>query len=74
MCYIDIVNKTTEVIIMELPINKLITALLYFIKMAETYLLKFLNSASGSNLSWEQWERKFGITTTTSAPATEATD
>ncbi|HHU83662.1 MAG TPA: hypothetical protein GXZ23_00625 [Clostridiales bacterium] len=43
-----------------LPINDLITTLMWLMKIFEEYLLKILNAITGNNFSWEEWSNIFG--------------
>ena len=46
-----------------LPINSIITKLLWIIKEAEAILLKILNFMSGTDLTWDDWISKTATTT-----------
>ena len=46
-----------------LPINSIITKLLWIIKEAEAILLKILNFMSGTELTWDDWISKTATTT-----------
>ena len=45
-----------------LPLNSIITKLLWIIRSFEVYLLKILNAITGQELTWDDWIEKFSTT------------